>query len=103
MYGHDSSLVMVGYLKWIENCAFRREGIRGSTCDEFSVGDETPIYDLDHHRIQWYIRTGCVELFDPNMKPTTIEKLRAAQHKQQRVVVPKVKASKRPVLKRVKK
>ena len=85
---------MIGFLRWKENSFFRSHGA------EFKIGDETPIYSVDHHRIQEYIGTGDVDVLDKDQEPTTWKKLCDSQPPQQeRVIVPTVKASTRPVRK----
>ena len=83
---------MVGYLIWKENSFFRSHGA------EFKIGDETPIYSVDHHRIQEYIGTGDVDVLDANRKPTTWKALCDTLPPRQRpVIAPQMKASTRPV------
>ena len=82
----------IGFLVWKENSFFR------SHRAEYAIGDETPIYSVDHHRIQEYIGTGDVDVLDANRKPTTWQKLCDGQpHKQRPVIAPQMKASTRPV------
>jgi len=97
---------MVGYLRFKENFGLRVPSrTRRNIYEEYSIGQEVPIYDLDNWKVEIFRDEDIVDVFTPDMKPTTWEKLAANEAKrikQAKATVHRVKAETRPVMKKVK-